>query len=536
MDGETSPLLSGATTPTLLRDSDSELSHSSQDPRASFSWLIPVVAMAALSNAVNTFSRLIFFRQFVCEEIGGLPTTPDPSLLQTDATTRLDCSSPTFLSGTLSINIASMIFTCILSALTTGWWSRLGDIHGRRYALLVPTLGSVLLNLLFAVVAGSPTLGHVAQPCMFIGLVIEGVLGGPATYHAAVHAYASDVSPAGSWSTIFSVIQGLSILSTILGHSIGMAADFLKPFLSFGISAGLGLLNLTFIFFFLPESNEPEFHSGGRNFKISIEDVKRSIYSPVAVFLADSTAPGPRLILFGLAFFLYSLTSASETFQLFFLRGLSSPSPFSAGFFAAASVLVRMASLFFVFPAILYFLKKRHPHSLATSTTQYVVSVLSRDRSIARYAILVLLTSQLLLLIVPTSRSTALLLLALITPLTVGIKPVLYSLGVTQVKSGPAGRGVFLGALSVLYMVGESISYVVYVSAYSVLWKSLAKAGIMMTAALLTVVAIFLWPSRSERIRRDAERIRIIVSDTSVGAQPSQFSPVQRRHVPTDNR
>jgi hypothetical protein len=164
----------------------------------------------------------------------------------------------------------------------------------------------------------------------------------------------------------------------------------------------------------------------------------------------------------------------------------------------------------------------------------------------------VLLTSQLLLLIVPTSRSTALLLLALITPLTVGIKPVLYSLGVTQVKSGPAGRGVFLGALSVLYMVGESISvsrfampvsfthslsqYVVYVSAYSVLWKSLAKAGIMMTAALLTVVAIFLWPSRSERIRRDAERIRIIVSDTSVGAQPSQFSPVQRRHVPTDNR
>jgi hypothetical protein len=124
-----------------------------------------------------------------------------------------------------------------------------------------------------------------------------------------------------------------------------MAADFLKPFLSFGISAGLGLLNLTFIFFFLPESNEPEFHSGGRNFKISIEDVKRSIYSPVAVFLADSTAPGPRLILFGLAFFLYSLTSASETFQLLFLRGLSSPSPFSV---RLSFCLIYMVSLMFL--------------------------------------------------------------------------------------------------------------------------------------------------------------------------------------------
>ncbi|KAJ6576526.1 hypothetical protein DFH09DRAFT_1149581 [Mycena vulgaris] len=539
MDGETSPLLGGTPTPTL-HESDTDSSHNSQDPRASFSWLIPVVVMATLSSALTTYSRHVFFRQFVCEEIGGLPPAPDPPLLQINgelhtAFSRLDCSSSPYSSGILSINVLSMIAACILSALSTGWWSRLGDVYGRRYALMVPVIGSILLNLIFTLVAGSPALEGLAQPCIFVGLLLEGLLGGSATFHGAVHAYAADVSFAGSWSTIFSVIQGLLLLCTVLGNWIGLGTGFFKPFLPFGVSAVLGLANVVYILFFLPESLPEEFHLA-QPLKLVFKDVKTSIYSTVTVF-----ATGHRLAFFGLAFFIYSLTSSVESFQLLFVlrRDPTTPAPFSATFFVTLSLLGRMATFFVIFPALLYFLKRRSPLSLATSTKNYFFSVMTIDRSAARYSVLADFLSQLVIIFIPTSRSAIFFLLALITPLTIGIKPALYALSAvySEVLGGASSRGALFGAISVVGMVGETLSYVMYVSSYNIFWRSFAKAGFMLTAALLALVAIFLWPSEPERAPRDApERIRIVVSDSeAVDHDPSTFSPVYRRHGTAGN-
>ncbi|KAJ7707654.1 hypothetical protein B0H17DRAFT_1033454 [Mycena rosella] len=531
LDGETSPLLGGTPTPTL-HDSDSD-SYNSQDPRASVSWLIPVVVMATLSTALTTYSRHVFFRQFVCEEIGGLPSTPDPPLLQINgelhpaAFSRLDCSSSPYLSG--SINAISMIAACILSALSTGWWSRLGDVYGRRYALMVPVIGSILLNVIFTLVAGSPALEGFAQPCMFIGLLVEGLLGGSATFNGAVHAYAADVSFAGSWSSIFSVLQGLFLLCSVLGNWIGMGTDFFRPFLSFGVSAALGLFNLAFIFFFLPESLPEEFQLA-QPLKLDFKDITTSIYSNITIF-----STGQRLAFFGLAFFIYSLTSSVDSFQLLFVlrQDLATPAPFSASFFITLSLLGRMATVFIIFPAMLYLLKRRSPLSLATSTKNYFLSVMAIDRSAARYSVFADFFSQLLIIVVP-SRSAIFFLLAFMTPLTVGIKPALYALSAvySEVLGGASRRGALFGALSVVGMVGETLSYVMYVSTYNILWRSFAKAGFMLTAALLALVAIFLWPGEPERFTRDTpERIRIIVSDTeAVDHDPSSFSPVYRRH------
>ncbi|KAJ7126943.1 hypothetical protein C8R44DRAFT_109173 [Mycena epipterygia] len=527
MDGETSPLLSGTPTQTL-HDSDSD-SYNSRDPRASFSWLIPVVAMAALCNAFTTYSRHVFFRQFVCEKLEGLPSIPDPSLLQVDggfhtaAFSRLDCSSSP--AGISSINLASMITTCLLSTLSTGWFSRLGDMHGRRYALMIPVLGSILLNLIFTLIAGNPALGGLAQPCIFVGLLLEGLLGGSATFRGAVHAYAADVSPAGSC-----VLQGVLLLCTILGSWIGFGADFIKPFASFGVSAALGVVNLAFIFFFLPESL-PEEVELARPFKIGFKDIKESIYSTVTIF-----STGHRLAFLGVSFLFYSLTSSVESFQLLFILhpDATTPAPFSASFFMTLSVLARMFTFFAVFPAMLYLLKRRSPLSLATSTKHYFLSVMSIDRSAARYSVLADFVSQLIIIIIPTSPSAIFFLLALFSPLTAGIKPALYALSAvySEVLGGAPRRGALFGALSVVGMVGETLSYVMYVSTYNVLWRSFAKAGFMLTAALLALVVIFLWPSEPERIPRDTsnpERIRIIVSD-AVDQEPAIFSPVYRRH------
>ncbi|KAJ6494871.1 hypothetical protein C8R47DRAFT_1266749 [Mycena vitilis] len=542
MNGETSPLLSPAGTPTPTIRSDDDSYYSSQDPRASFSWLIPVVVIATLANGLTTYSRQSFFRQFVCEEIGGLPSTPDPSLLQIDggihstAFSRLDCTSPSPLAGTLSLNVASMITTCVLSALSTGWWSRFGDRHGRRYALMIPVLGSILLNVAFVLIAGSSALEGLAQPLIFVGFLLNGLLGGEATFQGAVHAclprrilvlispYFGIRSDVVSRSSIFSVLQGLFILCTVLGSWSGFGMDFMKPFLTFGVSAILGGLNLAFIFFFLPESLPEEFQDA-RSFKPILQDVRSSIYSTITVFFT-----GHRLAFLGFAFFLYSLTSNVELYELLVILKGDLP----AGFFMTFALLARMGTFFLLFPATLYLLKRRTPLSLATTTKQYFSSVISIDGSAARYFVWADFISQLLIILVPTSSSAISILLALITPLTIGIKPALYALSAVsfEVISGASQRGAVFGAISVVGMVGETLSYIMYVSTFNFFRLSSVKAGFMVTAALLALVAVFLWPGEQpQRISREsAERIRIIVSDESQGSDPSTFSPVYRRH------
>ncbi|KAJ7364085.1 hypothetical protein DFH08DRAFT_838302 [Mycena albidolilacea] len=536
MDGETSPLLTP--TPTIYSN-DSDSYHVSQDPRASFSWLIPVVVMASLSDALTTSSRHSFFRQYVCEEIGGLPPH-DPPLLHDDGFTstafsRLDCSGPPLSSGILSINVASMIVTCLLSGLSTGWWSRFGDMHGRRYALMISVFGSLLLNLIFILITRSPALEGLAQPCIFIGLLLEGLLGGSATLQGAVHAYTADVSPAGSWSAMFSVLQGLFLLCTVLGSGIGLGANLFSPFFSFSISSALGIMNFAFISFFLPESLPDDFRVD-RLAKPTLKDVRSSIYST-----ATSFASSHRLTFYGLAFFIYSLTMKVESFELLIILRTG-----SAGFFLTTSLLARMATFFILFPALIFLLKRRTPLSLATSTKQYFTSVLRVDGTAARFSVFASLLSQLIITVIPTSSSAIFLLLALMTPLTLGIKPALYALSAvsSEANGDAAKRGALFGAISVVGMVGETLSYIMYVSLYTSLSQSSVKAGFILTAALLTVVGVFLWPGRGSRgesaervIPRNntPERIRIVVSDETVRRgqdllDPDMFSPVYRRH------
>ncbi|KAJ7903480.1 hypothetical protein B0H14DRAFT_942014 [Mycena olivaceomarginata] len=541
MDGETSPLLTP--TPTIYSN-DSDSYHVSQDPRAIFSWLIPVVVMASLSDALTTSSRHLFFRQYVCEEIGGLPPH-DPPLLHDDGFTstafsRLDCSGPPLSSGILSINVASMIVTCLLSGLSTGWWSRFGDMHGRRYALMISVFGSLLLYVshlepYFHIDYPEPSFRRPSTTLHIIGLLLEGLLGGSATLQGAVHAYTADVSPAGSWSAMFSVLQGLFLLCTVLGSGIGLGANLFSPFFSFSISSALGIMNLAFIFFFLPESLPDDFLVD-RLAKPTLKDVRSSIYST-----ATSFASSHRLTFYGLAFFIYCLTMKVESFELLIILRTG-----SAGFFLTTSLLARMATFFILFPALIFLLKRRTPLSLATSTKQYFTSVLRVDGTAARFSVFASLLSQLIITVIPTSPSAIFLLLALMTPLTLGIKPALYALSAvsSEANGDAAKRGALFGAISVVGMVGETLSYIMYVSLYTSLSQSSVKAGFILTAALLVVVGVFLWPGRGSRgesaervIPRNntPERIRIVVSDETVRhgkdlLDPEMFSPVYRRH------
>jgi len=305
---------------------------------------------------------------------------------------------------------------------------------------------------------------------------------------------------------------------------------FFAPFLPFGVSVALGVINLGFILFFLPESLPQDF-TFDRPSKLSFEDVKKTIYSTISIFAASY-----QMAFLGLALFLYFLTSSADSSRLLFVsrRDLNSPTSFSPGFFIALSSLVRMGAFFIVVPAILYFLKKRSPLSLAISTKHYFLSVINIDASAARYSVLADFMFQLFILGVPTSPSAIFFSLALVAPLTVGTRPALYSLIAvsSEVRGGVPRRGAAFGAISVIVLVGEMLSHILYVSTIKV-WGSFPKVGFALTAALLGAVALFLWPA--ERLSHDTpdhERIRIVVSDDarSPGHDPATISPVYRRH------
>ncbi|KAF7327728.1 hypothetical protein MKEN_00352400 [Mycena kentingensis (nom. inval.)] len=534
---DSSPLLSGAATPSsyTARSEESLSIYASRDPYASFAWLLPSAIMATLATQLTASARLAFFRQYVCEEIGGLPP-PDPTL--TVLSSKLDCTSPSLFLGTTTVTVAAMVLTCVFSSLSTGWWSRQSDIIGRRYALMVPVVGSILLNVIFAAIVASSRFAGLAQLCVFIALAFEGLLGGPATFNAALHAYSADVAPAGRWAASFSVLQGVFLVCSVLGNSVGMGLDFFIPFLSFSVAAGIGAINLVYIFFFLPESLPEEFELD-RPSKLTLGDLKSSI---VSVFTAFG---GQRIALLGVAFFLYSLTTKVESFHLNFALSSQDASimPMGPGLFITLSIGARVATFLVVFPGLLYVLQRQSPLSLAVSTKHYILSVINIDASAARYSLFGDLVIQFFVLLAPASPSLIFFILSIGVPLTGGLKPAFYALiaasAELRIDGSPRRRGSLFGATSVVALVGETLSSILFVSTSNT-QRSLPRAGFVLTAALLCVVALFLWPVTSagrvipDVLPTERERIRIVVSDEATGLSrepdSATFSPIHRRH------
>jgi hypothetical protein len=129
------------------------------------------------------------------------------------------------------------------------WFYNPVSLSGLHSASLLSLLHS--RNLIFVLIAGSPALEGLAQPSIFVGILLEGALGGSATFYGAVHAYASCGScirrpltsstamprmcppqdlgspeldsarnhlTAARRSAMFSVLQGLLILCNVLGN------------------------------------------------------------------------------------------------------------------------------------------------------------------------------------------------------------------------------------------------------------------------------------------------------------------------------
>ncbi|KAK4051582.1 hypothetical protein OIV83_002722 [Microbotryomycetes sp. JL201] len=141
-----------------------------------------------------------------------------------------------------------------LSALTTGWWGSLSDRHGRKPVLGAALLGLNLMDIVFLVtVAFHDVVGY---RFLFMGPILDGLLGGFATAQATGNAYLSDCTEAGSRARIFSVLGGMMFLGIAAGPLLGAylikaSGNVLAPFYA---ALVMHLLYLIVALAFVPES------------------------------------------------------------------------------------------------------------------------------------------------------------------------------------------------------------------------------------------------------------------------------------------
>ncbi|KZP25098.1 MFS general substrate transporter [Athelia psychrophila] len=265
------------------------------------------------------------------------------------------CSlDPAVQAGTARIQTILTITSGVLSALTTGWWGRFGERHGRTRVLSLTTLGLLLTDMTFILVSTPQSIfsshGH---KLLIIAPFIEGVLGGWSTLQSATTAYVSDCTSDGSRAQIFSRFTGVFYIGLSLGPIVG-AQLIQHPFYLFrSITTGpdgiphpvqsvtcvfwvaifCSLLNFLLVVFVFPESLSKEkraanaLASAEHDVAVPEDDMRavqdkkgmfnfgfvRAFLSPLALFLPYKETPGQQkkdwsLTYLGIALFGYMLS------------------------------------------------------------------------------------------------------------------------------------------------------------------------------------------------------------------------------------
>lgn len=149
---------------------------------------------------------------------GGNSSTPqpypeiDPSLCKKD---------PEVASNAAQLTKILTMTAGLLAALTTGFWAGISDRIGRRKVLAVVALGLMLNDACFLFFTSHPILLVKSQMYVLLaGPILDGLLGGLSTVTATLHAYISDVTPAGSRATAFAQVGGALMFGLMTGPFI----------------------------------------------------------------------------------------------------------------------------------------------------------------------------------------------------------------------------------------------------------------------------------------------------------------------------
>lgn len=266
-------------------------------------------------------------------------------------------SDPTVQSGAARLQTIMTTTMGLLSALTTGWWGRFGERHGRTRVLAAATLGLLFTDVIFVLVSipGSPLAAH-GHKLLILAPFIEGLLGGWSTLQSATNAYISDCTSDGSRAHIFSRFMGVFYFGFALGPMLGAwvithPPAILRPLLQlepasagrtvapvFWVAVLFSFLNFLLSVFVFPESlrkkkddvkpavtviDETE-EEGSKSANEGPLPALKGIFSPLMVFAPKNRPTGRdwNMTLLALAMFGYLLSSVSNNRRGYVLKAL----------------------------------------------------------------------------------------------------------------------------------------------------------------------------------------------------------------------
>ncbi|KZS92595.1 hypothetical protein SISNIDRAFT_122114 [Sistotremastrum niveocremeum HHB9708] len=542
-------------------------------------WLVPFVVGASVTRGMTTAPRIEVLTQLACRAIDPIDYNHTSSVMDTRQALSypqpFPVISPLSFSPRVSnitslpstpISIYSPSLKCLkdpkvqagaarlqtvmtatmgtLSALTTGWWARFGERHGRTKVLAVAVFGLFLTDVTFVTVSThQEALGSYGHQLLILGPALEGLLGGWSTLQGATISYISDCTSDGSRANIFSRFHGVFYVGFALGPALGTLIMKLYDETSdiFYVSAVIGCVNLILCCFVFPESLDSEKSRQRRASSTSVSSTSASLYensgwlgvpmkfiSPLFVF-----APRTRehrkgkdwsLTLIALALFSYLLSLG-----IFQIRYLYATHTYSWGtaqlsYYVSFVGAARAVYLLLVLP---YLIKTFKPTSDPTKrgTPAYdktIAKEMHFDLTVAKCSLIIDMFSHSLVSLLDPSFERLFVAFSSMTSLGSGAVPSVHSLAlcISQTYQDAGGPGAVFGALSMLQAVGSMIIGPLLFGLIFSETVAMFPRAIFAMAAVLLVISVslmnFVRPSRRLeamiREREELERGRSRVS------------------------
>ncbi|KAJ7641286.1 hypothetical protein FB45DRAFT_1053834 [Roridomyces roridus] len=456
---ETQPLLGHR------RDTTASLgTRLSRTPYFPVIWLFPVVMLASICQGISAFARFGYYQDTFC------PAPRRMLLLGSRFSLMVMLAGPITLrcgwfeewvvmqGVTVRMDMYSTFALFVVSFATVGWWSSYGDRRGRRPVLFVSLLGGLLIDFIYLVAANIPAIHRDAQDTLSLGLIIQGLLGGVATYNGAVYAYAYDVSPSSlSRTVIFCGFHAVSFIGFRIGAACGWIVGPTLPHsnLSYILSVIIAATNLTYIYFILPESLPPA--SQEQTSEESTSAVNY-VFIPFTIFLVR---PAKHMILLAFTVYTYCWTLGLDVSLV--TRSLIGNYMPSVPRWVLQTVpgLLRLSTLLCIIPALALAFKARYGDNHKSGVLF--------AKSIASNSILIATLSIIGIIVFAQYRSSShngflFGIFFFLHPFTVGALPALYSLAASYSLALQRSHksGALFGSLAIWASLAEFYSHSVF--------------------------------------------------------------------------
>ncbi|KAF8199603.1 hypothetical protein BJ912DRAFT_1129825 [Pholiota molesta] len=451
-------------------------------------WLIPVVLVMSMSRGVTMSPRIQVYKAIACRSLSKDSTGVEDLLAA--------CGDTQVQARAAKIQAAVVTTMSVLSAISTGFWSRLGDTHGRKLILSTFLLGALLMESVFVLVMKPDSVfGRNAERFILIGPVMKVLL---VDYRPST-AYISDCTRHGSRSSIFSYVQGMVFVGLAVGPWLGGFFFPTKGYSDGYFYGSIGLISFTilYVIFVCPESKVPAAPvatAPARNSLSAKESPmvagRRLLFKFISALLLPISMFAPRRIpgtsrknynmtLVGLSLFLYIVSTGVYSAKYLYAQHVYTWTTAQLGYYMSILWVSRAFNLLVFLPFLLSYLKPKSTSAPGSNPNEHDISrELNFDRYLASISLAVDGLADALVAVVSNKSQ----------PIFIALSS-LHSLGAVCLHACGFGSdvGALFGAIGVVSAIGHIVSPSIYALTYGSSVSNFREAIFVLGACLCSL-------------------------------------------------